>query len=76
MERHLNGFHVQVNARVEKDLDDAAIRARLTKVRSAPFPSVISCGCVKSVCVCVRARVCLCMCWYASVLCVRVQCVR
>ena len=32
MERHLNGFHVQVNARVEKDLDDAGIRAKLTKV--------------------------------------------
>ena len=29
----MTGFHVQINARNEKDLDDAAIRARLTKVR-------------------------------------------
>lgn len=45
MERHLNGFHVQVNARVEKDLDDAAIKARLTKVRSISIRALISLAC-------------------------------
>jgi len=37
LERYLHGFHIQINARVEGDLDETAIKAKLTKAQGANY---------------------------------------
>jgi len=37
LERFLHGFHIQINARVEGDLDETAINAKLTKAQGANY---------------------------------------